>query len=246
MIKPSCLFPVDADGYVAFGSREVRDVIVAGKVVRQLGSVGAKLSNVLFEKLNVVFALGGGQVLTTLTECVFDRCVLKGPGGGGWLSFERCEFRDCTLRNMILNKSDFVGCTFSGKIINSVFCASLSPHEIRQGVKTKNNIVDNDFTDCIFAGVSFRGGVDLERQRLPAAQPGLLCVDGPAVIKALYERFVRGKGEADEWATCVRVLQEEVENGQHHLYLSPGSFQRTNIEPILSFLREKGLGREVP
>lgn len=194
-----------------------------------------------------IFSLGAGQQLTTLTDCFFDRCVLKG-GGMGWLHFERCEFRKCTLPNMILLGSSFVGCKFSGKIVNSMFCASLSEADIRDGVKTKNVIVDNDFTECAFNAVGFRGGVDLERQKLPVDQPGVLCVDGQTAIKALYERFARGKPDTDELASCVHGLKEEVEDGQTHLYISPTSpfGHKTNVEPIISFLRENGLGREVP
>jgi hypothetical protein len=248
MIQSDRFFPMGSNGHLAFGDLQVRDVLVAGKGARQMSSAGARFTNVVFEKLNVVFSLGGGQVLTSLKNCVFDRCVLRGPGGAGWMNFEGCEFRGCTLRNMILLGSSFVGCKFSGKIVNSVFCASLSANDIKQGVKTKNDIVHNDFTECAFDAVGFRGGVDLERQRLPVDQPGLLCVDGQTAVKALYERFARGKPDTDDLASCVQVLKVKVEDGQKHLYISPTSpfGHKTNVEPILSFLRENGLGREVP
>jgi hypothetical protein len=83
---------------------------------------------------------------------------------------------------------------------------------------------------------------------LPVDQPGLLCVDGQTAVKALYERFARGKPDTDDLASCVQVLKEKVEDGQKHLYISRTSpfGRKTDVEPILSFLRENGLGREVP
>lgn len=158
----------DAD----FSGRRLDDMSVAN---------GSKLVRCDFRKAKVQGGgLGGGFEPSFYIDCVFDGAHLKRlvPGRA---SFVNCSFRNVKIEKMMCHEAEFVDCVFSGLLRDVTFSAR--PWDNERLGRTRNEYRGNDLTGARLEGVSFRGGIDLDLQRLPAGDEYLLVRDAAQVLE---------------------------------------------------------------
>jgi uncharacterized protein YjbI with pentapeptide repeats len=108
--------------------------------------------------------LGRGDKPTEYVGRVFDGCRLSNviPRRPAFIG---CSFRKAWLKTFICHEAEFVDCVFSGVLKGVVFNGT--PSSTDKLGRTRNTYRGNDFTEAELRDVSFRGGIDLDSQRLP-------------------------------------------------------------------------------
>ncbi len=162
--------------------------------------------------------LGGGYDPSTYTDCVFDGAHLKNVLGGR-ARFVRCSFRDVRIQAFHASETEFVDCVFSGTLKKVIFNGTALDDE-KLG-RTVNEFHGNDFSAAKLSDVSFRRGIDLDLQRLPA--------DGEHVfVRNAPETVSRARLEVDRWPeaslrddadTSLLVLENTYSSGQRDLFV---------------------------
>ena len=160
---------------------------------------------------------GAGFSQTVYRNCCFDRCVLEGIDFGS-ARFERCSFRDVRLRKWLSFSSEFIDCVFAGDIPEAAF---LGRSPLRSTTRPQNDFRGNDFSSVRFGSVEFRGGIDLNLQRLPTN-------DGHAILDRRSERITIVLTEINAWTNQVerrsagqylRLFAGSRYDGQEQLYI---------------------------
>src|SRR5262249_11839771 len=111
----------------------------------------------------------------------------------GSARFERCSFRDVRLRKWLSFSSEFIDCVFAGDIREAAF---LGRSPLRSKGRQQNDFRGNDFSGVRFGSVEFRGGIDLDLQRLPMN-------DGQVILNRRSERITIVLAEIDAWVNQV-------------------------------------------
>jgi hypothetical protein len=141
-------------------------------------------------------SLGSGRGQSVYTNCTFERCTFEISSAGN-TRLIGCEFRDCVLRGIVGNALEAVGCSFlGGRIERAVFYGALPPS--RAGLSRRSNeFRDNDFSSTTLLDTSFRGGINLNAQRLPTGRGYLLVND---IHKALVsgEKLILSLPDSDK------------------------------------------------
>jgi uncharacterized protein YjbI with pentapeptide repeats len=160
---------------------------------------------------------GAGFSQTVYRNCCFDRCAL-GSIDFGSARFERCLFRDVRLRKWLSFSAEFIDCVFAGDIPEAAF---LGRSPLRSTSRQQNDFRGNDFSDVRFGSVEFRGGIDLNLQRLPMN-------DGHVILDRRSERITIVLAEIDAWTNqverrsagqYVRLFDGSRYYGQEQLYV---------------------------
>jgi hypothetical protein len=136
----------------------------------------------------------------------------------GSARFERCSFRDVRLRKWLSFSSEFIDCVFAGDIPEAAF---LGRSPLRSTTRPQNEFRGNDFSSVRFGSVEFRGGIDLNLQRLPTN-------DGHAILDRRSERITIVLAEINAWSNQVerrsagqylRLFAGSRYDGQEQLYI---------------------------
>jgi uncharacterized protein YjbI with pentapeptide repeats len=158
---------------------------------------------------------------STYVECVFDGARLR-LGSSGYGRFEHCSFRNVDLRDWMWKGVDLVECIFTGSLRRTIMWGST-----QDGSRT-NEVRDNDFSGTRLIDFTFRGGVDVTAQRMPAGGPGLVIPDLRAILPAVRERVVRWSDldERRELWVYVQGLELDLDTGQRSYWFNPDDFGR--------------------
>jgi uncharacterized protein YjbI with pentapeptide repeats len=90
----------------------------------RFGAINCNFEHCRFDNIEIKDAcFGEGKKMSNYTDCSFDGVTIKrfAPGGS---RFERCSFKNVDIRDLLSLSSEFVDCTFSGKLTKCVFDAS--------------------------------------------------------------------------------------------------------------------------
>ena len=170
------------------------EVDFSGLRIWGLTIVGSTFEHCDFSDLQseMVPSFGSGT-RSLYRDCHFDR--IKFADFSPIVSrFEGCSFEQVEIRNARIELAEFVDCTFSGLITNTVF--SGTPYE--SGAKflhpprSRNEFRGNDFSHCRMRGVDFRHGIDVDAQRWP---------EGPeyVLLDRLHDRLRAFRAAVERW-----------------------------------------------
>jgi hypothetical protein len=111
--------------------------------------------------------------------------------------------------------------------------------------RARNEFYGNDFSAANLIDVTFRTGIDLTRQRLPAGENYIYLAEAGRALE-------RARKELCAWQdidlraaalTMVKTLQEEVDAGQQQMFLRPDDYyaysapSREVIDGVFALLR---------
>lgn len=224
------------DGQIVEGARfddpRVRDIRVMN---------GATVVRSTFAGLRIVDgSFGGGLQMSELVDCTFDGCRLSIPVPGR-VRFTRCRFVNVWMSTWICRNAEFDSCSFSGKLSKVVFDAALLPSERVSLGRESNMYRNNDFRDCVFRDVSFRGGVNLDPGLMPVEEGGIFLPDAAGALSHALDRVADiGDLAAEKWARDIlKIDMDVVERGQRQVYYSKADLASSKpVEAkVLAFFR---------
>jgi hypothetical protein len=191
----------------------------SGEAVAAFRVRGSRFESCDFSGLRaaeVSFSLGDSH--SEYIDCVFDGARIGGPFQGDAL-FERCSFRNVSIKGWISTMTELVDCTFSGVIKDSIFFGAGSPHEIAVAGRDRNRFTGNDFTGVTLSGVSFKAGIDLSLQRLPAGPGYVYVTHGEQAVEAATVEVQSWEGKIRADAEFFLKLQRDIlRAGQRQLF----------------------------
>lgn len=204
--------PEIAPAGISLNSCDLRNLPWEGCVIPAFFARGCIFESCDFRRARLEGGyFGGGENAgfsqTIYRDCIFDQAALDGMSFGS-ARFERCSFRDVRLAQWLSFSAEFVDCVFAGDIPEAAF---LGRSPLSTMNRRLNEFRGNDFSQVRFGRVEFRGGIDLELQRLPRT-------DGDSVIDRRAERLARALAEIESWPDAA-----ERRSAQRFLGLYAGS-----------------------
>jgi hypothetical protein len=105
---------------------------------------------------------------STFRDCKFDGADLRRVRPG-LARFERCTFDDTAIDGWRTEAAELVDCRFAGALGTVVFYARPAGNagHLVAAERKRNEFTGNDFRDADLDHVTFTGGIDLRKQRLP-------------------------------------------------------------------------------
>jgi hypothetical protein len=201
----------------------------SGRKLRAFTAIESRFERCRFEGMRIESAkFGSGLDTSRYDECSFDKSRITGAGTIGRARFEGCSFRDVDLRHWLALESDFVNCTFSGRVTQAVFTATRPQMVAAPPGRERNVVKGNDFIGAELRDVAFRGGIDLRDQELPSGAEYLLLEDGSAAVQRLRAAAVRLEDLElrKRILGLVRAWESELEDGQRQLFLQRTTYRR--------------------
>lgn len=206
--------------------------------VRELAVVNATLIRCDFSRTRVTGGvLGAGLETSEYLECVFDGCHLRNivPGRA---TFVGCSFRDVTIHKLRFQDAQFIDCVFTGSLNSVTFSAV--PWSTEHLGRTRNTYRGNDFSGARLEGTVFRGGIDLDQQRLPAGPDYVIVRNAPERLPAAREQLLRWPEQQlrDDADAVLWMMENDCETGQRDLFISRSLLGSTpeGIERLVAVL----------
>lgn len=195
----------------------------SGTGVERFGTTSTRFEHCRFERMRVgQFTAGGAGRFAEFVDCSFDRSHLSFSPAGR-TRFVRCSFRRARLVDFRVNPVDLIDCDFTGADVRrSIFWGGLDDYKRRRepDLRVRNDIRGNDFSGATLVDTSFRRGVDLTLQRLPAGEDCALALDGAAAldrVRALVDTWDR-ENRRDALGR-VEIWRSDLDGGQEHLFV---------------------------
>jgi hypothetical protein len=192
-----------------------------------------------------------------LVGCSFDGTSLRALGG--FTRFVNCTFRNVRVTKPAPDYLEFVDCTFTGRLTGLHFWGAPldAPDRYRRHatslarrglppppaaveslmLRPHNDISGNDFSQATLIDVNFRFGVDLTLQKLPSGPDYIYVPDAAAALPRAQATLTDDRARA----FLQRLLDREVAQGQHQLWLRPADFTRKGEVPAHIVLATEAL-----
>jgi uncharacterized protein YjbI with pentapeptide repeats len=247
---------------------QVEDVDYSDQKVDYVAVTASRLRRCRFERLRLVeAALSGGGVVSEYVDCSFDgsQFTIVLPGSA---RFTRCTFRQVTINEWLGDQAELIDCVFTGTIKKTVFWGrqwgegpgrveSLRALREKQGLppmtpeqeavllRESNEFRGNDFSGATLRGVSFRGGIDLAAQRLPAG-PDYLLLSYAAHAIAHAVEAVTGWPDDERRKLghrLLNVIASELKHGQSQVLICRKDYPRHKsvVDDVFAELRQQDL-----
>lgn len=190
-------------------------------------------------------SFGAGPRMSQYRDCEFDDASIDfAPGGRA--RFVDCSFRNVRLTNWIATTMELVGCTFSGTLRRAIFNARVPAQLGEELGRLENEFHDNDWRNMTLRDVTFRGGIDLARERLPVGEEYLYVPNAGAAL-ALARRHLESNVDTfrEDGLLLLTVLEAEVSRGQRQLFLCrddyEGSLGSHVVTGVFELLRQTSI-----
>lgn len=219
--------------------------------IGKFAAIGSTLRRCSFKDAQIDDAtFGAGQEMSEYVECIFDGIQIGHATGHA--RFIRCTFSSMQIREWMGQTTEFIDCTFGGRLRTAMFFGRIPIEELRRALgRERNEFRGNDFSNTQMTDVSFQGGINLEEQQLPSGPNYLYLANGPAAmgrLKAELEKW-QAVPEAKKSALILaQILTKIVESGQKQLFLQPPGYyemsedasSRAAVDKVFGLLEEFG------
>jgi hypothetical protein len=245
-----------------FEHETVADEQFADMRVAKFAAVGARFWRCRFANLTIDDAsFGSGMEQSEYTDCIFER-VRMTPNAGGFTKFTRCTFQDVDISRWQGDYLELIDCVFVGKIRTSLFWGSPPPGSRQRyesdvqwlrkrgqmvplgyeamALRETNEFRGNDFSRAELLDTAFRGGIDLDLQRLPMGASYVYLPDAAAALTIADDHLARDDGEL---ASAARefldgVVRREIAAGQSQVLLNRKTFSPRKPRPDIDLAFE--------
>jgi len=197
---------------------EARGESFDGKTVDVLAISRSTFERCVFSDFNLKWAGFGGSSQSVFRRCVFDSMTIADSVPGN-VRFEECDFSRAHLKKWLSFSAEYVRCRFSGRIDQGFIWARDDDLKKRTR-RTTNEVLDNDFRECLLGDFSFRGGVELKRHLLPDG-PGYLWIPD---LKAFVTSIDSAESGANPLSVAwgwLSVLRLSLKGGQRQYFGRP-------------------------
>lgn len=196
---------------------------------------GARALRVTIRNLNGTMTVSGAPQPTICTQLRVERCNVKRLSSSA-AEFLNCAFVETVIHELLGAGATFSHCSFSGSVKKGIFFPKA------KGARTSRDSSDfeeNDFTKCELGDVSFRGGVNLKKQRFSSEQTKLIIERAPALLELLDREL-----EEDQTSDGVRKLRNFVRRsvvdfGQQQIFVSKPIAREFLCKYLADFEKER-------
>lgn len=192
----------------------------SGRELTFFSSEGSRYLDCSFDRVVIGHAsFGAGRRDSLYADCSFDGARLTMVGG--FVRFERCTFRDARIVDWQGQRTELVDCVFTGRIIRGIFFGRIPDSLVVRGGRKRNEVRGNDFSGAELIDCSFRGGIDLEEQRMPSGPDYVYVPDLQAALATATRHAVREPDEERRRLMLVLlgILETSVAEGQRQAIL---------------------------
>lgn len=185
----------------------VSNVRFTGQRVFDFGAEGAEFINCTF--VNCEFENG---TLGYLPGAVYANCDFVGIDfqhvDPGVSRFDHCAFESGRVSGWRATAAEFVGCSFTGRVVDSVFFGRPFGAYAKPlaGIRTRNEFVGNNFSAAELEDVDFREGIDLDLQEWPHSDAYAVIHDWPARVAAIAAGRELFSSDSSEVADLLEVF----------------------------------------
>ncbi len=200
----------------------------SGSKLTSLTVVECRLSHCHFDRATIKQAcFGAGSRISEYSDCSFNRSRIRALAPGN-ARFVRCSFRDILIRDLFAVSLEFIDCTFTGRIEKAAFFGAIPKEDHTAVGRTRNEFRGNDLRHVELVDVAFRGGINLDEQRLPEGSQYLYVADAEAAVERVRNEIIAWT-DLDQRSLAlalIRVLERTVQGGQRQLLLRRDDFPR--------------------
>lgn len=229
---------ISEDDHVVLSGQRLLAADFSGRRLRQFSAEGCLFEQCRFDDVVIESAsFGAGRTVSEYVGCSFDGAKLR-MVPGGYARFVDCTFEGAAIEGWFCFAVELVSCSFSGRLKKVVFNGTV-PDEDRADVKRSvNQFEANDFSRAKLTDVSFRTGVDLTKQQLPAGDEYTYLDNAAiAVSRARVALNAWDDLEAKKRARGVlAVMEEDVAAGQRQLFIRVDDYPRASRPAIRALL----------
>ncbi|WP_111178559.1 pentapeptide repeat-containing protein [Nonomuraea aridisoli] len=181
---------------------------------------GSVLTRCTFQgSLITAGGLGDGGAPSIYKNCNFDGCKIERtiPGHA---RFVACSFNGATIQNMQFLDAEFIDCVFDDALIRDVvFDADKWDADPSETPAYRYH--NNDFSSARLRNVSFRGGIDLDSQKLPQGEGYLLIRNAGRALTAATREIQTWESESCRTSADISlgVLQRNAARKQKNLFI---------------------------
>ena len=141
---------LDPDKHLQFEKRSIVEQDFSGLELDSFCSISSKFMRCAFRNIHIADAsFGEGLKQSLYRDCIFDGARF-GALAPGTARFENCSFRGVSIHEMFANRVELVNCVFSGRLKKGVLSARRPPEFRRWWERSRNRIVNNDFSAMEF------------------------------------------------------------------------------------------------
>jgi hypothetical protein len=237
---------IDPNDFVTLDHAQVCGADYSGRKLEQFCTVGSRLESCRFDNVRIDdTAFGAGREMSEFINCSFDGAHMI--HGAGFVRFVRCSFRDVDLRDWLCFKTEFIDCTFTGRMRTCIFNGTV-PEDNRAWVgRERNDFRGNDFSGMELIDVAFRTGIDLDQQILPSGLNYLYVPDAVAAIERAERglaNWLPGSELQRQALIFMHVYADTVSKGQRQLLIhlpshlkGPGKTPRESLEKVVELFK---------
>jgi hypothetical protein len=229
---------INEDEHLVLSGERLSGASFAGRRLEQLSAEGCRFEDCRFDSAVIESAsFGAGRRVSEYVGCNFDGARLR-MGPGGYARFVGCTFDETTIEHWFCFTVELVDCTFSGRLTKVVFNGAVPDDKRAVAGRLTNQFEGNDFSEAKLVDVSFRTGIDLSRQRLPAGSEYVYLDDAPVQVKRARIAYnAWDDAEAKKRARGVlAVMEEDVAAGQRQLMIRIDDYPRPARPAIQALL----------
>lgn len=227
----------DEDHAVLSGQRLVEQDF-SGQHLLQFSAEGCRFERCRFDNTVIESgSFGAGRAISEYVGCTFGGAKIH-MVPGGYARFVDCSFEGAVIENWFCFAVELVGCTFSGRLKKAVFNGTVRQEDRDVVRRSTNRFEGNDFSSARLVDVTFRTGIDLSQQRLPAGPEYTYLEDAAAAVRRARIAFnAWDDPEAKKRARGVLVVMEEdVAAGQSQLLIRVDDYPRASRPAIQQLL----------
>ncbi len=235
--RTKCYVTISENDTIRFSHQNIQHEDFSHRKEKILHVTSSKFKKCFFKNLKIKKAcFGAGLEKSIYEECSFDGSKIDATSPG-MARFIKCTFRDVILSNFFPQDLEFIDCIFSGKIKKAVFMG----RNIADGYNFKNEFRGNDFSNALLEDASFRAGIDLAQQKLPAGNDYFILPNAEVNIKKI-KNIVTSWANSDlrtNLLVTLKTLQIE-SNEQNELFLNLNDFADSKeiIDVLKSLLKK--------
>jgi hypothetical protein len=221
-----------------FSGRRLVEADFSGRHVQRFSAERSRFERCRF--VGTVFghaSFGAGLGVSEYVGCDFTGAKIH-MGPGGFARFVDCTFEGVSIDHWFCQAVELVNCTFSGRMQKAVLHGRVRPEDREVTGRTVNQFEGNDFSRAKLVDVSFRTGIDLSKQRLPAGPEYTYLNDARAAVQRARIAFnAWDDPEAKKRAKgLLAVMEQDVLEGQEQLLLRVEDFPRASRPAVRALL----------
>ncbi len=215
-------------------NRKVMSEVFENLKVDDFRSINSQFYGCAFKDMKIKdICFGSGLSQSVYHDCTFENFDFFSSVAGIAL-FENCVFVGVDARQFICKEVEFINCKFSGRFRKVLFSGSIST---AKNQRKRNRFINNDLSNVSFEDFGFRGGVDLENQKLPPNNDFIYVKQGREFLDFKKSEVIKVSDSRlkDEVDTIIGIYMYKVNEGQDQLYTSINSVPK-NLKNAFNWL----------